>query len=106
MLHYVMVFMSTCIMVMWILHNGLEGIRSLYLPMLGCRVKPEAVSRLYWNKGPSEAELSIGPNLVKLVAKGLSLCSLFHPDLRLHQIKRKLALFFKLGTRGSIKLED
>jgi len=75
--------------------------------MLGCRVKPEAVSRLYWNKGPSEAELSIGPNLVKLVAKGLSLCSLFFiQTLRLHQIKRKLALFFKLGTRGCIKLED
>jgi len=61
-------------MVMWILHNGLEGNRSSYLLMLGCRVKPEAVSRLYWNKGPCEAELSIGPNLVKLVAKGFIEC--------------------------------
>jgi hypothetical protein len=29
----------------------------------------------------------------------LSLCSLFHPDLRLHQIKKKISALFEVGTR-------
>ncbi len=33
-----------------------------------CRVKPQG-SGLYWNKGPSKAKLTTGPNLVKLVAR-------------------------------------
>jgi hypothetical protein len=42
-------------------------INSKYLFFV-CRVKPQGRG-LYWNKGPSKAELTMGPNMVKLAAR-------------------------------------
>jgi len=43
------------------------GINIKYLFFM-CRVKPQG-SGLYWNKGPSKAKLTTGPNLVKFAAR-------------------------------------